>query len=63
MFMFHQLIGKAKLKRFAALGKQAKISICVDDPSNIRDISAVAQEAGINIDCVVEVNVGQDRYL
>jgi D-serine deaminase-like pyridoxal phosphate-dependent protein len=62
-FPLFQLIGKAKLRRFAALAKQAKVSICVDDPTNIKDISAVAVEAGVNIDCVVEINVGQDRLI
>ncbi|ELT90023.1 hypothetical protein CAPTEDRAFT_225493 [Capitella teleta] len=56
-----QLIGKPKLRRFAALSKEGKMSICVDNPSNIREISEVAVESGVNIDCVVEVNVGQDR--
>ena len=56
-----QVIGRAKLQRLAALAKLAKVSVCVDDVENIRDISTVAQEAGVTIDCVVEVNVGQDR--
>lgn len=61
VLLSNQLIGKQKLNRFAALAKEAKVAICVDDASNIREISQVAVEKGINIECVVEVNVGQNR--
>ena len=56
-----QLIGRHKLRRLAALAKQATIAICVDDAGNVKDISDVAMETGVSIECVVEVNVGQDR--
>ena len=56
------MIGKAKLRRLAALVKHGgKISVCVDSIGNIEDISAVAVESDVNIACVVEVNVGQNR--
>ena len=56
-----KLIGEAKLKRVAALASHSKISICVDNPANIQQINQVAAQAGVNIDCVVEVDVGQER--
>ena len=56
-----QMIGRAKLARVAKLAKLAKISVCVDDTGNLKDISDVAVEMGVNIDCVVEVDVGQQR--
>ena len=56
--MLFQIIGKQKLRRLAALAKKATISLCVDDTSNVRDVSEVATEAGVIIQCVVEVCVG-----
>ena len=62
-YSFHprQVIGKKKLRRFAELGKYARISLCVDDIDNVRDINNIAAAWDILIGCVVEVNVGQNR--
>ena len=57
------MIGKKKLRRLAALTKHATISVCVDDIGNIQDINDVCEEAGCQIGLVVEVDVGQERYL
>jgi len=61
VFLTNQLIGQAKLERFAKLAKEATVSICVDNKSNLLEISEVATAMGVNVDCVVEVNVGQNR--
>lgn len=60
--LWFQIIGVPKLKRVAALAKAATVAICVDDPDNVRSLSQVAQTEGITLPCVVEVNVGQNRW-
>ena len=56
-----QVVGQSKLLRVASLAKSAKISLCVDSEGNIEDLNSAAAKFGVNLDLVVEVNVGQDR--
>ncbi|CAH1254511.1 Hypp1369 [Branchiostoma lanceolatum] len=56
----NQIIGRSKLLRFATLAHHAKMSVCVDNEENIRELSNIAKELNVNIGAVVEVNVGQD---
>ena len=59
-----QVIGKSKLTRLASLAKIASsVSVCVDSEGNIEDINRAANDLNVTIDLVVEVNVGQDRYV
>ena len=57
----NEVVGAAKLKRLAALAKQAKIAVCADDAGNVADLDAAAREAGVTLDVLVEVNVGANR--
>ena len=58
------MIGLPKLHHVANLVKSGgKISVCVDDAGNIKDMNTAAAELGVVIDCVVEVNVGQNRFV
>ncbi|XP_059172864.1 3-hydroxy-D-aspartate aldolase-like [Physella acuta] len=61
ILLSNQVIQKTKLLRLAALARSAKISVCVDSEKNIADISQAAVEMGVNLDIVVEVNVGGNR--
>jgi D-serine deaminase-like pyridoxal phosphate-dependent protein len=57
----NEVVGATKLKRLAALAKQAKVAVCADDAGNVRDIDAAAREFGVTLDVLVEVNVGANR--
>lgn len=57
----NEVVGAVKLKRLAALARQAKVAVCADDAGNVRDIDAAAGECGVVIDVLVEVNVGANR--
>jgi D-serine deaminase-like pyridoxal phosphate-dependent protein len=57
----NQIIGPIKIARLARLAKKCSIMVAVDDPQNVRDLSAAAREAGVTIRCLVEVNVGMNR--
>ena len=57
----NEVVGMTKLRRLAALAKQAKVTVCADDAGNVKDIDAAAREFGVTIDVLVEVNVGANR--
>lgn len=57
----NEVVGVAKLRRLAALAKQAKVAVCADDAGNVRDLDAAARESGVTLDVLVEVNVGANR--
>lgn len=39
----------------------AHVSVCVDNPTALRDLAAEAKQQGTTISVLVEVNAGQDR--
>ena len=57
----NEVVGAVKLRRLAALARQAKVAVCADDAGNVRDIDAAARDFGVVIDVLVEVNVGGNR--
>ncbi len=57
----NQVVGRTKLDRLAALALQAKIMVCVDDLSNIKEMNESAKAFGATINVLVEVNVGSGR--
>ncbi|CAD5120794.1 DgyrCDS9352 [Dimorphilus gyrociliatus] len=61
VFISNEVIGVGKVKRVVQLALKSKISICVDNEENIKDLSQLAKESNANLDLVIEVNVGQDR--
>jgi D-serine deaminase-like pyridoxal phosphate-dependent protein len=57
----NQVVGPGKIERLAALARRARIGVCVDDASNVADLSAAAARHGATLDVLVEINVGMDR--
>jgi D-serine deaminase-like pyridoxal phosphate-dependent protein len=57
----NQVVGAPKIRRLAALARQARIGVCVDDPGNVDDLSEAACAFGSELEVLVEVNVGADR--
>jgi D-serine deaminase-like pyridoxal phosphate-dependent protein len=57
----NEIVGAPKLARLAALARQAQVSVCVDDPQNVRDLDAAARAVGVRLPVLVEVNVGANR--
>jgi 3-hydroxy-D-aspartate aldolase len=57
----NEVVGAPKLKRLAALAKQARVAVCADDAGNIATLDAAAREFGITLNVLVEVNVGANR--
>jgi len=57
----NEIVGPAKVRRLAQLARRARIAVCVDDARNVAELSAAANEAGVVIDALIEVNVGANR--
>ena len=57
----NQVVGASKLVRLAALAKQARVSVCVDDARQVSDLDAAATAFGVRLPVLVEINVGMDR--
>ena len=57
----NQIVGATKIARLIALASEANIVVAVDDPDNVRQLSAAATRAGKEIGVIVEVNVGMNR--
>jgi len=57
----NEVVGGEKLDRAAALARSAKIALCVDAAQNVADVDAAAARAGVELDVLVEVNVGGNR--
>jgi D-serine deaminase-like pyridoxal phosphate-dependent protein len=61
LFIANQIIGPIKLQRLAALARRGIVSVCVDDPGNVDDLSRTAREAGVTVGVLVEVDLGMSR--
>ena len=57
----NQVVGAAKLARLAALARQARVGVCVDDAGNLADLGGAARASGVTLDVYVEINVGANR--
>lgn len=57
----NQIIGKSRLARCAWLAEGSRLTVCVDQEQNIRDLEAAAACQGSTIHCLVEVEVGMGR--
>jgi D-serine deaminase-like pyridoxal phosphate-dependent protein len=57
----NEIAGRAKLDRLAALARQARIAVCVDDAGNVAEIAAAAARADTAISVLVEIDVGGNR--
>src|SRR5690606_38808870 len=57
----NEVVGAAKLRRLAALAREARIAVCVDDPGNIAELEDAAAEFDAQITVLVEIDVGAHR--
>lgn len=57
----NEVVGAAKLRRLAALARDARIALCVDDPLQVDAASRAAIDAGVTLGALVEIDVGMQR--
>jgi 3-hydroxy-D-aspartate aldolase len=61
VLLTNQVVGQRKLKRLAALAREARITLCFDAPNQVDAAAMVAREFGVEIDGLVEIEVGMER--
>jgi len=57
----NQFAGADKAAMAAELARHTRLSVCVDDVRQVREIGEAARSAGVKIDVLPEVDVGQGR--
>jgi D-serine deaminase-like pyridoxal phosphate-dependent protein len=57
----NQVVGGRKLRRLAALAKDATIALCFDAPEQVEAASRVARDFGVVLGGLVEIEVGMER--
>lgn len=57
----NEVVGSGKLRRLAALASEATIGICFDHPDQVDAASQAAREVGVELDGLVEIDVGMER--
>ena len=61
VFVTNEIVGAPKLRRLAALARDARIGVCVDDAGQVEAIGEAARQAGVRLSVYVEVNMGGNR--
>lgn len=57
----NQVVGERKLRRLAALAKDATVALCFDSAGQVDAASRVAKEFGVEFGALVEIEVGMER--
>src|SRR6202023_518492 len=57
----NQVVGDRKLRRLAALAREAKVALCFDAPEQVDAAARVAKETGVELGALVEIEVGMER--
>lgn len=61
VYVSNEVVGTPKVRRLAALARQARVATCVDDAAQVGPLSQAAQAAGVTLRVLVEVDVGAGR--
>lgn len=57
----NQVVDKRQIRHLAEMAKSSRVMVCVDDAGNIENLAQAAQAAGVEIGCLVEIDVGAGR--
>jgi 3-hydroxy-D-aspartate aldolase len=57
----NEVAGPRKLARFAALSRICTAAICVDSEAGVAALEAAAEDAGLRLTALIEIDVGMDR--
>ncbi|MGI9332333.1 MAG: DSD1 family PLP-dependent enzyme [Gammaproteobacteria bacterium] len=57
----NQIVGQRKIERLADLARTTSVGVCVDDARNVAALGAAAQAAGVELEVLVEIDVGARR--
>ena len=57
----NEVVDPLSVRRAVNLARQARVLMIVDDPQNVRNIGAAAQQYGATVDVLADLDVGLDR--
>jgi D-serine deaminase-like pyridoxal phosphate-dependent protein len=57
VFIANEVVDPAKIDRYVALGRQARIALAVDDAGPVETLSRAATRAGVDVDVLIDVDV------
>lgn len=57
----NEVVGARKIERLATLAREARVGVCVDDAENVTALSTAATRQGVEIEVLVEIDVGASR--
>ena len=57
----NEIVGATKIARLIDIASSVRICVAVDDPTNLRAIAEAAADAGVNVEVLVDINVGLNR--
>jgi 3-hydroxy-D-aspartate aldolase len=57
----NQVVGERKLRRLASLAKDATVALCFDAAEQVDAASRAARELGVELEGLVEIEVGMER--
>jgi len=61
VFITNEVVGTQKLKRIAALARQARIAVCADDAVHVTAYDEAARAGQVTLDVFIELDVGANR--
>lgn len=61
IFIVNQILGPVKIARLMSLATYTDVAVAVDDPDNVRALSNAAQDWGVSLRVLVDVNTGMNR--
>jgi len=56
-----QIVTRSKIGRLCALAARNRVSVAVDNPQNLADLSEAAQAAGVTLEALVELDAGRGQ--
>jgi 3-hydroxy-D-aspartate aldolase len=57
----NEVAGPRKLARFAALSRIGTAAVCVDSEAGVAALESAAEDAGLSLAALIEIDVGMDR--
>ncbi|MGK0168286.1 MAG: 3-hydroxy-D-aspartate aldolase, partial [Gammaproteobacteria bacterium] len=57
----NEVVGARKIAALVALAARARVGVCVDHPDNVAALGSAAAAAGVELNVLVEIDVGSNR--
>jgi len=57
----NEIVPFNKIEKLVSLARHADVMVAVDDPDNVENLSRSAQNKGVNLRVLIEVNIGMNR--